>query len=179
MALPKLTLCWGHLSGVAPGVDVACELLLRIELLVLTLCPPLGDQTGDDCQSTSSDDDTATSLISWLLRSQEEVWSEPVGNLRTLLELDAKRSAGGRTYTADTVGNRDKSCSLGTRSRNDCSLPGNLNVQADEGARAKQEDREVSGSDVECGDHNDGTNQGDENGADDVPTVLKASSAGP
>ena len=38
-----------------------------IELLVLLLCPPLGDQTGDDCQSTSSDDDTTTSLVPRLL----------------------------------------------------------------------------------------------------------------
>ena len=102
-----------------------------------------------------------------------------MGNLRTLLELGAKRSAGGRTYTADTVGNRDKRSSLGTRSGHDCGLPGNLNVQADEGARAKQEDREVSGSDVECGDHNHSSDQRDEYGDDDVPTVLKASSAGP
>lgn len=161
VAHPRSTLRCQHLGGVAPRVDVACELLLRIELLVLTLCPPLGDQTGDDCQSASSDDDTAASLVSWLLRSQEEVGSEPMGNLQTLLELNTKRGVGGRTYTADTVGNRDKRSSLGTRSGHDCGLPGNLNVQADEGARAKQEDREVSGSDVECGDHNDGTNQRD------------------
>jgi hypothetical protein len=49
VAHPKLTLRCQHLGGVAPRVDVACELLLRIKLLVLTLCPPLGDQTGDDC----------------------------------------------------------------------------------------------------------------------------------
>ena len=138
--LPKMTLWCGHLGGIAPGVDVACELLLRVELLVLALCPPLGDQTGDDCQSASSDDDTATSLVSWLLRSQEEVRSEPVRDLRTLLDLDAKGRLKGKTYTANTVGNGDKGRSLGPGSRNNCSLPRNLNVQADEGARTKQED---------------------------------------
>ena len=65
--LPEVTLWCEHLGGVAPRIDIACELLLRIELFVLALCPPLGDQTGDDCQSASSDDDTATSLVSWLL----------------------------------------------------------------------------------------------------------------
>jgi len=67
-----------HLAGVAPGVDVACELLLRIQLLVLLFSPPLGDQTEDDCQSAPSDDDTTTSLVSRLLRPQEEIGSEPV-----------------------------------------------------------------------------------------------------
>ena len=62
-----MTLWREHLGGVAPRVDVACELLLRVELLVLALCPPLSDQTGNDCQSASGDDDTATSLVSWLL----------------------------------------------------------------------------------------------------------------
>ena len=90
MALTKVTLWCEHLGGVTPGVDVACELLLRVELLVLALCPPLGDQTGDDCQSASSNDDTTTSLVSWLLRPQEEVRSEPVRNLRTKLDLGAK-----------------------------------------------------------------------------------------
>ena len=67
VALTKVTLWCEHLGGVAPWVDVACELLLRVELLVLALCPPLGDQTGDDCQSASGNDDTTTSLVSWLL----------------------------------------------------------------------------------------------------------------
>jgi hypothetical protein len=93
--LPRVTLWCEHLSGIAPGVNIARELLLRIKLLVLALCPPLGDQTGDDCQAASSDDDTTASLVSWLLRSQEEVWSEPMGNLQTLLELVKKRSLKG------------------------------------------------------------------------------------
>lgn len=156
VALPKTTLWYEHLGGVAPGVDVACELLLRVELLVLALCPPLGDQTGDDGQTASSNDDTATSLVPWLLRPQEEVRSEPVRNLRPLLDVDAKSRLESKTYTADTVGNSDKCRSFGSGSRNNCSLPRDLNVQADEGTRTKQEDREVSGSDVEGRDHDDG-----------------------
>jgi hypothetical protein len=73
-----VTLWFEHLGSVAPRVDIACQLLLRIELLVLALCPPLGDQTRDNRQSASSDDDTTASLVSWLLRPQEEVGSEPV-----------------------------------------------------------------------------------------------------
>lgn len=102
-----------------------------------------------------------------------------MGNLRRLLELDAEIDFKSRTYTADTVGNRDERRSLGSGSGYNCGLPGNLNVQTDEGTRAEQEDREVSGSDVECGDHNHSSDQRDEYGDDDVPTVLKASSAGP
>lgn len=99
-----------------------------------------------------------------------------MGYLRTLLDLDAKRRFQGKTYTADTVGNGDKCRSLGSGSRDNCSLPGNLNVQADKGAGTKKKDREVSGPDVECGNHDDGAGQGNKNSHDDVPTVLKTSS---
>ena len=56
-----------HLGGVAPRVDIAGELLLRIEFLVFLDSPPLGHQTGDDGQSATSDNDTTTSLVPWLL----------------------------------------------------------------------------------------------------------------
>lgn len=179
MAIPTVKIRCDHLRSVAPRVYIACELLLSVELLVLLLCPPLGNQTGDDCQPASGDDHTTTSLVSWLLRPQEEVGSEPVGYLRTLLDFDAKIVFGGKAYTADTVGNCNKCRSLRSGSRDNCGLPGNLDVQADEGTRAEQEDREVSCSDVECGNHNDSSDQRDENGDDNVPTVLETSSAGP
>ena len=82
-----------------------------------------------------------------------------MGNLRKLLDSDVNSGFEDNTYTADTVGNCDKCRPLGSGSRNNCSLPGDLNIQADEGTGTKQEDREVSGSDVECGDRDDGTDQ--------------------
>ena len=56
-----------HLGGVTPRVDVASELLLRIEFLVFLNSPPLRHQTRNDGQSTSGDNDTTTSLVPWLL----------------------------------------------------------------------------------------------------------------
>lgn len=52
-------------------------------------------------------------------------------------------------------------------------------VESDKRTTAQQDQTEVSGTDIECADHDDSTNYGDSHGADNVEAVLKIFSRSP
>lgn len=70
-------------------------------------------------------------MVARLPRAQEEVRTEPM------------------RHTGDTVGNGDESSVLCARARHNRSLSRELNVEAQEGIRAEQDQREISSTNVE------------------------------
>lgn len=80
---------------------------------------------------------------------------------------------------ANTVGNGNKRGPLRPRSRDDRRLPRDLDIQADEGTAAEQEDGEVAGAGVKGGNHEHSANHAGQDAADDVPAVLEVAAAGP
>lgn len=141
-------------SGKAPAVDIAGFCLQLVKRLILLRAPPFDDQTRDNTQTTTNDNGCTTSLISRLLAGEEEVGREPM------------------TSTADTIGDGDQCSSLSTRSGYYSRLPGDMNVQTDEGSRAEKDQGEVSCASVESGDHHNSANDREHDATHDMVAMF-------
>jgi hypothetical protein len=148
-------------SGEAPAVDIAGLCFQLVKRLILLRAPPFDDQTRDDTQTTANNNGRTAGLVSRLLAGEEKVGREPM------------------TSTADTIGDGDQCSSLSTRSRYHSRLPRNMDVQTNEGARAKKDHREVSRASVEGGDHYNSADDREHDRCTNMPAMLQVATTGP
>lgn len=80
-------------SNISPFRHIPTGCLSFIQLLVLPNAPPAGCKTKHGRQCTPGNDYSATSLISRLLRSKEEVRREPVRDGRDTVGYSNQRSS--------------------------------------------------------------------------------------
>jgi hypothetical protein len=138
-----------------PGRNFASTLLFALDCFVLTNAPPSSKDTEHDGENTTSNDDATTHLVPRFLRAKEKVGTEPM------------RDAG---YA---VGNGNEGSTLGTRTRNDCSFPRELDVEPHERTGAQQDEGEVACAGIQGRDHKNCAGESDGNTRNDVPAVLK------
>lgn len=157
----------------SPPFRLTRESLLFLQLPVLLSAVQFRDEDKNYCQATPGNNSTASSLIIWLLVSQEEIRREPVGN------------------RGDAVSNGNQGGSLGPWPRYDGGLPGYLKlfksvstiiqrlkiiqrsyIKADEWARDQQDHAEVARPNIESCDHNHTPNKREKNGHNYVVSVL-------
>ena len=149
------------LHSKSPGVGIARLSLPLLQLLILAHNPPPNNHAADDRQPTARNDDTAAHLVPRRLVRQEEIRREPVRD------------------ATSAVGDGDQGSPLCARPWHDGRLPRDVQVEGDEGPAAEEEEAEVAGPSLEGRDHDDGTDEGYDHGADDVPAVLEELAAGP
>lgn len=149
------------LADIAPAVVLAGLLLSPYKLLVLLGDEPPEDYQHDNGTSTRGDDSASTRFISRLLVSEEEIGSEPMGDV------------------AHAIGNSNQRSSFRTGSGNDCRLPRQLEIKGDEGTAAEQKEAEVPRRLVQSRNHDNGTNESDHHGRHHVPKIFQNPSAGP
>lgn len=139
----------------APGSNLPSTLLFALNCFVLTNAPPSSKDTKYDGKTATNNNDATTHSVSRFLRAKEEVWTEPM------------RNAG------DTVGDRNERSALGTRTGDNCSFPGELDIESHEWTGAQQDEGEVACADIQGRDHESRTGKSDGNASNNVPAVLK------
>ena len=124
-----------HVAPASLDAAVLTVALCFVELLVEPLGPPLNGKAEDDGAQAAEENETTPESVEGLVLGGEEVWREPVRAL------------------ANTVGDRDQSCLLAARCRNQGRLPRELQVETVVGAADQETGAEVASADVRGGDH--------------------------
>lgn len=153
-----------RLVGEPPSALVARVLrpaLCLVELLVHPLAAPPSEARRDDNEEASDQDQATAETVEGLVGPGPEVGAEPVAGL------------------ADAVGDGDERGLLTARGRDDCRLPGELEVETVVGTRDQDEEGEVADADVGDGDEEGATNGTEADGDHDVPEVLLATAGRP